>query len=59
MLKEFKPVNVGTVCAPQTNPYTEAKAPYHFGKPADFTEIHDYLLIQLYPISLSSHLTVL
>lgn len=33
---------------PQRNLYTEAKAkakaPYHFGKPAEFTEIHDYLI---------------
>lgn len=40
------------------NLYTEAKAPYHLGKPAEFTEIHDYRLIQLHPISLSFHLTV-
>lgn len=37
----------------QRNLHTEAKAPYHLGKPAEFTEIHDYLLIQLHPISLS------
>lgn len=35
-----------------------SKAPYHFGKAAEFTEIHDYLLIQLHPISLSFHVTV-
>lgn len=26
---------------PKRNLYTEAKAPYHFGKPAEFTEIYD------------------
>lgn len=29
----------------QRNLSTQAKAPYHFGKAAEFTEIHDYLLI--------------
>lgn len=38
--------------------HRKAKAPYHVGKPAEFTQIHDYLLIQLHQISLSFHLTV-
>lgn len=58
MLKEFKFRECRSCLCLQRNLYTEAKAPYHFGKAAEFTEIHDYLLIQLHPISLSFHVTV-
>lgn len=44
-LTEFKSMNAGAVCA--SREIFTLKAPYQFGKLAEFTEIHDYLFIQL------------
>lgn len=51
-------MNAGAVCASGEIFTPKLKLLITPGKLAEFTEIQDYRLIQLHPISLSFHLTV-